>query len=270
MATQRDLQSPPRTQMRTRRQLDLSSEASSHHALQPDPAPSAAPPQSPRSTCASQITRVMCCPNIILRPPKTAIINPPPTETPPDHPILTWFASYCAGKWPARIASSPIPWSSYTSIFGIAHFESRKAKACTAITIYAISHTDGAELIQIPEEEFLEVVGNAMAASMKDECLVRKGGGLEWACKRHLDTVYTLYFCVYQERAPVMPVKVLMAPPRGPPVVTQVSPSQKVSTPAASSSFQTRATTSNQEAPATNSDPKTPATTQKSPISTPT
>jgi hypothetical protein len=52
-----------------------------------------------------------------------------------------------------------------------------------------------------------------MAKGVRDECLVRVGGGLEWKCKIHLDTVYTTWVARYQPKRPQM---YLMSPPRLP------------------------------------------------------
>jgi hypothetical protein len=228
---QPSLISPLHPQGRVRHQIESQSRPlplqpiqaqQSHHTIMPLTVPPISPGGKPGS-------RVMCCANILLRPQKTCDhlnICEQSDNTESDRPILEEFRNYCAGQKPDHVEDSsyPIPWEEYSYIYGVAHFESRKAKACTAVNIYAVSNLNGPEFVQIPQDAYLEVVGRSMAEKMTTECLVRQSGGLEYSCKRHLDTVYTTYLCKYQEqlvpkRPIAMPRKVLMAPPRKPPMM---------------------------------------------------
>ncbi|KAG9235197.1 hypothetical protein BJ875DRAFT_483483 [Amylocarpus encephaloides] len=185
------------------------------YAQEIGPAPSSSktlispPPQKQGSP-----TQIMCCANVRIHR-SNALQRVPDTSDHQDlrHIIVEDFRKYASGKLPDRVEDPevPVPWDEYVYIYAIAQHASRRPRSCKDTTIYAVTEYHGPELVQIPEEKWLTIIGMSMVKTQYEKCLVRQGGGVEYSCKKHLDTVYTVYLCEYRPAKP-SPVQPLIYP----------------------------------------------------------
>ncbi|KAH8656612.1 hypothetical protein BGZ60DRAFT_518746 [Tricladium varicosporioides] len=185
------------------------------------------PSTPPLNGCSK---RIMCCRNVI--PHKAPITSRSQTtpalpgegpDTTLDQYSLFDFKNYAAGRFPDRVIipaatptnHTPIRWTLFKLIFCVVSSASRGTHACKSIDFYGIPPA-GAEMVHIEyvEEIFPEVVAISGCFDRGDELLIRVGCGLEWSCKRHLDTIYTVYVCRYKPAGQYfnMPIKTLDPP----------------------------------------------------------
>lgn len=153
----------------------------------------------------------MCCRNVVPHKAPITFKNQTTPTLPgegPDNTLnqysLLDFREYAAGRFPDRVIipaatptnNTPILWTLFKLIFCVVSSASRGSHACKSIDFYGIPPS-GAEMVHIEyvEEIFPEVVAISDCFDRRDELLVRAGCGLEWSCKRHLDTIYTVYVC---------------------------------------------------------------------------
>jgi hypothetical protein len=140
--------------------------------------------------------KILCCAN--TQEHKNKVENDEDTQI-----ILDEFKEQVGGFAPMRRAdfSRPIPWSSYIHIFAVVSNGSRGTKKFKGMNLYGYAEhrKRGKELVQIPEKSMLEIVGAQKAKTMEKACLIRRPGGLELFCKKHLDTIYTVYLVCWQK-----------------------------------------------------------------------
>jgi nitrous oxide reductase accessory protein NosL len=165
-----------------------------------DPQESKQPGPISDSSLRNSPQKILCCSKV--QHYKTPISNNPENQE-----ALDWFKVACGGNLPndTHDPSKRVFWWAYKELYCVVSNGSRGSKKFKAVNFYGLSITaPGGKEVQkvtlIPEStvlaEKIEVVGASKAkdaAGRGIPCLVRAQGGMELSCKKHLDTIYTVY-----------------------------------------------------------------------------
>jgi len=159
-------------------------------------------PDNGFSSSQNPLRKIFCCSNVNHH--KIPISNNPASQK-----ALNTFVAESGGALPHDVhgSSKKVYWWAFREIYGVVSHASRGSKKVKAVNFYGISIRRETKIVTlIPESavqaEEIEVVGARKArdpaGGKRYTCLLREEGGMELSCKRHLDTIYTVYRVHYQ------------------------------------------------------------------------